>query len=153
MCEIWLPLIMFTARVMASKSERTSRFNFQPRPPPKFQSLSFPSHQWGHTFPFEGAEERRKKTHPVISNLLGGRGDGFTGTIITCYMKRSIMEYEYKNKKINDERGFNVRNSIQKQPSYNRRKSRQLVTLKCKSEDQLHHTWWGRGSSDNLSHM
>ncbi len=35
-----------------------------------------------------------EKTDPVISNLLGGRGDGFTGSIITCYMERSIMEYE-----------------------------------------------------------
>lgn len=45
----------------------------------------------GHTFPFEG---RKKKTDPVISNLLAGRGDGFTGSIITCYTERSIMEYE-----------------------------------------------------------
>ena len=35
-----------------------------------------------------------KKTDPVISNLLEGRGDGFSGSIITCYMERSIMEYE-----------------------------------------------------------
>lgn len=50
-----------------------------------------------------------EKTEPVISNLLGGRRDGFTGSIITCYMERSIMEYAFKKK------GIYSRNSIQKQ--------------------------------------
>lgn len=47
-----------------------------------------PSRHWGIHF------HSGEKTEPVISNLLGGRGDGFTGSIITCYMERSIMAYE-----------------------------------------------------------
>lgn len=35
-----------------------------------------------------------KKTDPVISNLLEGSGDGFTGSIITRYTERGIVEYE-----------------------------------------------------------
>lgn len=46
----------------------------------------FLSHQWGIHF------HSGEKTEPVISNLLGG--DGFSGSIITCYMERSIMKYE-----------------------------------------------------------
>lgn len=41
----------------------------------------------GHTFPFSG------KNRPGNIQLLGGRGDGLTGSIITCYMERSIMDY------------------------------------------------------------
>lgn len=63
-------------------------FLFQfPRIPQVLLAL-FLSHQWGIHF------HSGEKTDPVISNLLGGRGDGFTGSIITCYMERSIMKYE-----------------------------------------------------------